>query len=176
MNEQTINTINFLFSIGTLGLLALSLFLIIGLITRDKGPAFSWINKNALPLIFVISLAGMAGSLTYQFIGFVPCAFCWYQRILMYPIAFISLVALIRRRTAEIFDYSLVLAIIGGVLAIWHNVEKIMGRDVLACDTTGVSCLQNYVKGFGFIDIPVMSLILFVSLILVVLTRKRFKS
>lgn len=173
MDAATINTVNFIFSLGTLALMAASLFLLVGIISRDKGPAFSWIARNALPVIFLTSLAAMAGSLTYQFIGFVPCAFCWYQRIVMYPIVFISLTALVKRRTAEIFDYTLVLSISGAILAVWHNVEKIMGRDVLACDAIGASCLQNYVKGFGFIDIPVMSLVFFIFIILVITTRKR---
>ena len=176
MDAATINTVNFIFSLGTLALMAASLFLLVGIISRDKGPAFSWIARNALPIIFLTSLAGMAGSLTYQFIGFVPCAFCWYQRIVMYPIVFISLTALVKRRTAEIFDYTLVLAVIGAILATWHNVEKLMGRDVLACDAIGASCLQNYVKGFGFIDIPVMSLVFFIFIILVIATRKRFRT
>ncbi len=176
MDAATINTVNFIFSLGTLALMAASLFLLVGIISRDNGPAFSWIARNTLPVIFLTSLAGMAGSLTYQFIGFVPCAFCWYQRIVMYPIVFISLTALVKRRTAEIFDYTLVLSISGAILAVWHNVEKIMGRDVLACDAIGASCLQNYVKGFGFIDIPVMSLVFFVFIILVIATRKRLKA
>lgn len=176
MDAATINTVNFLFSLGTLALLAGSLFLIVGIISRDQGPAFSWVSRNALPLVFVTSLAAMAGSLTYQFIGFVPCAFCWYQRIVMYPIVFIALVALVKRRMAEIFDYTLVLSVLGAIVAAWHNVEKLMGRDVLACDAIGASCLQNYVKGFGFIDIPVMSLIFFIFIVLVIATRKRMRT
>ena len=176
MSADTVNTANFIFSLGTLISLAFSLILIVGMITRDKSSLYSWTAKNALLLVFLTSFAGMIGSITYQIIGFAPCAFCWYQRIVMYPIAIISLVALIKHRSAEILDYSLVLSIIGAILALWHNIEKIMGRDVLACDAIGVSCLQNYVKGFGFIDIPVMSLALFVFIILVIVNKKRFRN
>ncbi len=173
MNADTINTVNFVFAIGTFLSIAVSLVLLIGLFTKDRGPIYAWTAKNALFLVFLISLAGMAGSLTYQFIGFVPCPLCWYQRILMYPVAIMSFIALVRRRATEIWDYVLVLSVIGGLIAIWHNIEKFMGKDVLACDAIGASCLQNYVKVFGFIDIPVMSLSFFIVIILIILNRKR---
>lgn len=174
MDAQTINTVNFIFALGTVLSLVLSVLLLIGLFTKDKGPIYAWTAKNALFLVFFSSFAGMLGSLTYQFIGFVPCPFCWYQRILMYPIAILSFTALINRHSKEIWNYVLVLSSIGGLFALWHNIEKLLGKDVLACDAIGVSCLQNYVKVFGFIDIPVMSLVFFVTIILIALNRKRF--
>jgi disulfide bond formation protein DsbB len=116
----------------------------------------------------------MFGSLTYQFIGFVPCPFCWYQRILMYPVAIMSLIALIKRQASDFWSYAMVLSVIGVIIALWHNTEKLLGKDVLACDAIGVSCLQNYVKVFGFIDIPVMSLVFFISIILLIVNKRRF--
>lgn len=174
MDAQTVNAVNVIFSTGTLISIAGSLVILIGLITKDKSALYAWSAKHSVSLVFAISFAGMIGSLTYQFIGFVPCAFCWYQRIFMYPIAIISFVSMLKSRGEEVLDYSLVLAIIGAVLALWHNIEKILGRDVLACDAIGVSCLQNYVKGFGFIDIPVMSLVFFIVIILIIVNQKRF--
>ncbi len=176
MNADIINTVNFIFAIGTILSLAISLVLLIGLFTKDRGPIYAWMAKKGLLLVFLISLAGMAGSLTYQFIGFVPCPLCWYQRILMYPIAIMSFVALMKRKATEIWDYALVLSIIGGLIALWHNIEKFLGKDVLACDVIGVSCLQNYVKVFGFVDIPVMSLAFFVVIILMTLNKRRFST
>lgn len=176
MNAETINTVNIIFASGTLLAIVASLVLLIGLITRDKSTLYAWTSKKALVLVFLIGFAGMAGSLTYQFIGFAPCAFCWYQRILMYPIAIITFVALIRKKSAEVLDYTLILSIIGGVVALWHNIEKFIGKDVLACDVTGTSCLIDYVKAFGFIDIPVMSLVFFVLIILIIVNKRRLSS
>ena len=86
--------------------MAASLFLIIGLLTKDKGQIFSWVAKNALKLVFLVSLAGMIGSLVYQYIiGFAPCVLCWYQRIVMYPIAIITFWALIRKKSTDVLDY-----------------------------------------------------------------------
>lgn len=174
MDSGTIDIINTIFSIGVIGFILFSLFLIIGLISKDKGPLFTWVSKNATLLIFLTSTAGLIGSLVYQYvIGFPPCVLCWYQRIAMYPIAIISLVALIKKHSREFISYALTLSIIGFIIAIYHNFEKMIGKDLLACDSAGPSCLQTLVNKFGFIDIPVMSLTFFALLILIIITKKR---
>lgn len=175
MTAESINIINTLFAISTLGFIALSIFLAIGLVSRDKGSVFQWFSNKSLFLVFLVALAGMAGSLIYQYvIGFAPCVLCWYQRIVMYPIAIITFLALLKKKSAEILDYSLVLSIIGALISVWHNIEKALGKDLLACETSGPSCLQIFVKKFGFIDIPVMSLVFFIVIILIILNKKRF--
>lgn len=177
MTAESIDIINTIFSLGVLAFIAISIFLIIGLISKDKGPIFRWISKNTILLIFLISLSGLVGSLVYQYvIGFAPCVLCWYQRIAMYPVTIISLVALIKKHTHEVINYTLVLSIVGFVIAAYHNVEKILGKDLLACDSVGPSCLQILVKKFGFIDIPIMSLIFFTLIILLIINKKRLET
>lgn len=158
--------------------MAFCLFLIVGFISKDRGPAFSWVEKNTLLLVFLISLGGVIGSLVYQYvIGFAPCLLCWYQRIVLYPIAIISLVAIVKKHThLPVLSYSLVLSSLGLILSAYHNFEKIIGKELTSCDSVGVSCLQIYVKKFGFIDIPVMSLTFFVVIILIILNKRRFKN
>lgn len=177
MSGSSINVINTLFSVGTLIFQAISALLIIGFISKDRGPVFSWLAKNAILTVFLVALSGLVGSLIYQYvIGFTPCVLCWYQRIVMYPIAIISLVALIKKHSNEIFHYSMVLAVTGLVISLYHNFEKLIGKDLIACDATGPSCLQIFVKKFGFIDIPVMSLTFFVLIILLLINTYRFKA
>lgn len=177
MNAETIAIINNIFSLGTLAFMGASLLLIIGMITKDKSPLFSFVAKNTLLLVFLVSLAGMLGSLAYEHVvGFAPCMLCWYQRIVMYPITLISGLAYLRNRSSsEVLDYSLFLAGIGALIGAWHNIEKLLGKEVISCDASGPSCLQTFVDGFGFIDIPVMSLTFFVLIILLILTKKRFQ-
>lgn len=178
MSAETINAVNTIFATGTLVFMAVSVFLLIGLISKDKGPIFNWFAKNTLFLVFLTALSGMIGSLVYEYvIGFAPCLLCWYQRIVMYPIAIIALVALVKKKSVEIFDYALVLSTIGLLISIWHNIEKFLGKDVLSCETAGgVSCLQIYVQKFGFIDIPVMSFVFFITLILLILNKRRLST
>lgn len=175
MSAETISTIDTLFSIGTLFFMAASLILLIGAASRDKGPMFRWVNNNALILVFLVSLAGMLGSLAYEhLVGFPPCMLCWYQRIVMYPIVIITAVALIRKKAEEVLSYALALSILGALIGAWHNIEKLIGKELVSCDASGPSCLQTFVDGFGFIDIPVMSLTFFVLIILIIVTKKRF--
>lgn len=177
MSETSINIINTLFSLGTIAFQAASLILVIGFISKDRGPLFTWMSKNTILLIFVISISGLVGSLIYQYgVGFTPCVLCWYQRIVLYPIAIISLVALINKHVHEVLNYSFVLAILGFLVALYHNFEKLIGKDLIACEATGPSCLQIFVKKFGYIDIPIMSLTFFVLIILIIINNKRFKN
>ncbi len=173
--ESFISTINIIFSAGTVLFWAVSLVLIVGLATRDKSALYAFLAKHALVILFLVSFGGLLGSLVYsEMIGFTPCMLCWYQRIAMYPIAIISAVALIRKKADEVWNYALVLAILGGIVAIFHNYEQILGVELVPCPAGTVSCLQELVKGFGFIDIPLMSLSFFVLMILVIVNKKRF--
>lgn len=173
--ENLIQTTNLLFALGTVVFQLLSLILIIGLISKDRGPFFTWFAKNSLLLVFLVSLAAVAGSLWYQYaIGFEPCMWCWYQRVVMYPVAIISFVSLVKKKSQEVFNYSMVLAIIGVIFSVWHNLEKILDKEILPCSANGPSCLQNLVQEFGYIDIPVMSLTFFVLIVLIIWNKKRF--
>lgn len=175
MEAQGINLINHLFGLGTIAFEALALFILIGIVSKDKGTVFSWIAKNALFLVFLVSFAGMAGSLVYsQLVGFAPCMLCWYQRIAMYPIAILSLIAIFKKYSLEIWSYLLTLSIIGTLIALWHVFEQSVGKEIVSCGVSSPSCLQQLVKVFGYIDIPVMSLSLFILVILLILNKRRF--
>ena len=51
-------------------------------------------NKLYMQLIFLTALIATLGSLYFSEVRqYVPCEFCWYQRILMYPLVIISIIA-----------------------------------------------------------------------------------
>lgn len=173
--ENFISIINIVFSAGTVLFWAVSLLLLVGIIGKDKSSLYGFFAKHALAIVFLVSFGGLLGSLVYsELIGFTPCMLCWYQRIAMYPITVISAVALIRKKANEVWNYALVLAVMGGMVAIFHNYEQFLGVELVPCPAGTVSCLQELVKGFGFIDIPLMSLTFFVFMILVIVNKKRF--
>jgi len=77
------------------------LVLIILFLTQRKtgNPLLNFISKNVFLIAFAVSFGSMALSLFYSEIaGFAPCALCWYQRIFMYPIAFIAPLAWLKQR------------------------------------------------------------------------------
>ncbi len=56
------------------------------------------VDDAALWIAFLVAGTATAGSLYFSEVAnFVPCQLCWYQRIAMYPLAVILLVAAIRR-------------------------------------------------------------------------------
>ena len=115
-----------------------------------------------LQTIFAVSLAGMLGSLYFsEVMNFVPCMLCWYQRIALYPIAFISFVALIRR-DFSVWIYALVLAIVGALIALYQNmlIWGLIPESLKPC-VEGVSCTTKYIEWLGFITIPFLSLVAF---------------
>ncbi|PIK13693.1 MAG: disulfide bond formation protein B [Halobacteriovorax sp. JY17] len=130
-------------------------------------------NQSAWYLLFmcwVVAFVATAGSLFFsQVMGFPPCELCWYQRIFMYPLVIFFVVSLINL-DASAFKYSLPLAILGWLTALYHNLLHygIVPESATPC-REGVSCADIWINWLGFITIPMLSFIAF-SLILIILT------
>jgi disulfide bond formation protein DsbB len=116
---------------------------------RGSGPALG---------AMVAGLA-MAGSLWFsEAAHFPPCDLCWYQRIAMYPLAVVLLVAALRRDPG-IRPYGLVLAGLGLAVSAWHNVvETFPSVDASSCDPLN-PCTIRWVEGLGFWTIPRMAFV-----------------
>lgn len=110
-------------------------------------------------LAFVIALVATLGSLYYSEIaGFIPCRLCWYQRILMYPLAGIIAIGLLRR-DVNLPYYVLPFSVFGlGVSTYHYLLEK---TDLFAGSsfcTQGASCTTQWINWFGFVTIPFLAL------------------
>ena len=83
---------------------------------------------------FVVSAIATGGSLFFSEIAdFVPCELCWYQRICMYPLSIITLLAALRddHRVAR---YLLPLPIVGACISVYHLlVENGVVEQTKAC-------------------------------------------
>lgn len=129
------------------------------------------VERFDLTIFFCFVTASIAtlGSLFFSDImQFVPCTMCWYQRIFMYPLVIIFLIALLYPDD-KVFKYSIVLVLIGWGFSIYHNLLMfgIISEEMVPC-TQGVPCGVKYIDWFGFISIPLLSFIAY-SLILVLL-------
>jgi disulfide bond formation protein DsbB len=59
---------------------------------------FDWIDRRSLYLALLAAWVATLGSLYFSEVaGYVPCVLCWYQRILMYPLALVLAIGLLRR-------------------------------------------------------------------------------
>jgi disulfide bond formation protein DsbB len=131
-------------------------------------------HRAALGLAAMVAVTAMAGSLYLSEVaGFVPCALCWYQRIAMYPLAILLPIAAARGDGA-IRPYAATLAGIGAVIAGYHVlVQRLPGLPSGSC-SLDAPCTAIYVERFGFVTIPVMALIGFVTILaLLFVTRER---
>jgi len=118
---------------------------------------FESVRENSLWFAWVIAAVTTAGSLYYSEIAhFEPCKLCWLQRICMYPLAIILLIAAIRRDRG-IWRYTLPLVLIGGAIAAYHTQLQAWPKPEGFCSTT-VPCTTRWVWEFGFVSLPFMDL------------------
>jgi disulfide bond formation protein DsbB len=120
----------------------------------------------ALRIGFLIALVATFASLfVSEVLGYPPCSLCWYQRIAMYPLALIFFVALWSGDATGHARYSLPLAALGAILALYHNLlyYGVIPEPILPCQG-GVSCTERQVELLGFLTVPLMSLAAFLSL------------
>jgi len=79
----------------------------------------------------------------------------------MYPLAFILLVGILRK-DKNVFYYVLPLSVIGWLISIYHNLiyYHVISEGFSPC-TDGVPCTTRQFFLFGFVSIPLLSLIAF---------------
>lgn len=132
-------------------------------------------NKPLL-LAWVTALFATLGSLYFsEVMGFIPCTLCWYQRILMYPLAVILGIAFYRN-DQQIYKYALPFSIFGILLSAYHTaLQKVPYLQQFEMCKTGIPCSKDYLNWLGFITIPMMALVAFIiiTISLVVLSRKK---
>src|SRR2546430_1140518 len=108
------------------------------------------------------------GSLFYSQIGgAIPCEFCWFQRVLMYPLSILTLLIAARgdNRAAR---YLLPLPIVGAGTSTYHMlIERGVIVEPKACLLSGGGCSVNWIArdGFGYLTIPTLALTAFLLLI-----------
>ncbi len=121
------------------------------------------IKQYGLYAAWGVALLATIGSLYFsEFLNLPPCFLCWYQRAMMYPMAIVLLIGVIRK-DLKVWVYALPLSIIGLLVAIFHNLlyYNILPEAAAPC-VAGISCTTQFLQFFGFLDIPLMSLIAFV--------------
>ncbi len=115
------------------------------------------IAENALWLGGIVAAVTMVGSLYYS-VGahFVPCELCWYQRICVYPLSIVLLLAA-WRRDFGVWRYALPPALIGIVIAAYHTQLQAYPKQATFCAVDN-PCTNRYVWQFGFVSLPLMDL------------------
>jgi disulfide bond formation protein DsbB len=137
-------------------------------------------NQDGWYLLFgcwlIASVATLGSIFLDKALGIEPCSLCWYQRIFMYPLVLILLTGLLPldRRVTR---YALPLAIVGWMTALYHLLmyAGIVPESLQPCGS-GPSCVQDDLGLFGFVNVPMLSLLSFSAVIGLLLTfMKRTK-
>jgi len=130
----------------------------------------NWFERNSLYIGLVAAWIAMLGSLYFsEALGYIPCTLCWYQRILMYPLAAILAVGLLRRDRGLPF-YALPFSLLGMGFSIYHYLiqkTNIFGGET-SCQV-GVPCSTVWINWFGFVTIPLLALVAFVIITIMAL-------
>lgn len=130
------------------------------------------VDRFAMLGVFLLSTVALVMSLVYsEVFGFIPCSWCWFQRIFSYPIVFISGLALFMKDKVFAPAYMLALSIPGAIIALYQHYLQMGGSELVACPATTVSCSQRFLFEFGYVTFPMLAFSLFALVIVIVLHR-----
>jgi cytochrome c5 len=108
----------------------------------------------------------MMGSLYFSEVaGYIPCTLCWYQRILMYPLAGIIAIGLLRRDRGLPY-YVLPFSLLGIAFATYHYLLQKTDLFGTSICKVGVPCTSMWINWFGFVTIPFLALAAFIIITL----------
>ncbi len=166
---MTQNVIRALAVLGVAGQAVGAALIVIGLSAAAgrRGPLdalrrFVW--GYELWLAFAVAAVATGGSLFFSEIAhFIPCELCWFQRICMYPLSIVTLLAALAN-DHRIARYLLPLPLVGGGISVYHLlVERGVVHETQACRISAPGgCAVKWIDEFGYMTIPTLALTAFV--------------
>ncbi len=143
----------------------------------DESEQIGWIDsaidllgESSRHIALLAAWIATAGSLFFsEVLGWRPCVLCWYQRILMYPLALLLAIGILRRDRG-LHLYILPFSIAGIGVSLYHYLLiKTNWFPPPAC-AVDVPCTVDYLNWFGFINIPFLALTAFLIITCMLLT------
>jgi disulfide bond formation protein DsbB len=116
---------------------------------------------------FAVSAIATGGSLFFSEVAhFVPCELCWYQRICMYPLSVITLLAAMSG-DYRVARYLLPLPLVGVGISVYHLLveNRVVGQSTSCFVSAPGGCATKWINEFGYMTIPTLALTGFVLLI-----------
>ena len=143
--------------------------------TQSSNKSTNW---GILFLSWLVASVSVLGSLFFSHVmEFAPCVLCWYQRIFLFPLVII-LAAGLFPFDKSVMRYALPLTVAGWLTAAYHNLlyAGIIPESMQPCGQ-GVSCTEEYIELFGFLSIPMLSILSFTTILtlLIILNRRTTK-
>ena len=162
-----------------LAVLALSgtVFLLVSRVLAARWPVadrfVGAVHDSSLWLAWLVTATATLGSLWFSEVAdYVPCRLCWFQRVCMYPLAGILLIAA-WRRDRSVRWYALPLLVAGIGVSSYHSlIEWKPWLDSGACGV-GPSCTDVWFRRFGFLTLAVMAAIAFSTVLALLFVTPR---
>ena len=162
MNEDVSRALAIL---GVAGQAVAAVLLVVGLgaAAGFRGPLDSLrrlVWGYELWLAFAVAAIATGGSLFFSEIAhFVPCELCWFQRICMYPLSIVTLLAAVAN-DHRVARYLLPLPVVGSGISIYHlHVEHRVVAETQACFVSAPGgCATKWINEFGYVTIPALAL------------------
>jgi disulfide bond formation protein DsbB len=114
-------------------------------------------------LVFLVTALATGGSLFFSEIAhFAPCELCWFERICIYPLSIVALLAALAN-DHRIARYLLPLPLVGAGIASYHVlVEDGLVAQSKACLLSAPGgCATKWIDEFGYVTIPNLTLTAF---------------
>ena len=127
--------------------------------TRARSHDLGW---NLVFACWLIATSSTLGALFFsEVMNLPPCVLCWYQRIFLFPLVLMLPVGLFPF-DPKVVRYALPLSMVGWSLAFFHVLLTygLIPESIRPC-TLGVPCALNQIEWFGFVSIPLLSLVAF---------------
>jgi len=134
----------------------------------------SWILLLAA---WVLVTTASLGSLFFSEVMDIPvCVLCWYQRIAMYPLVAILAVGLLAPDPGAV-RYAGPLAVAGWLIAVYQVllVAGVIPEKMQPC-VQGIPCSETHISLLGFLNIPVLALLVFTLTLMLLFASYRMES
>lgn len=148
--------------------------------TQDKMKTEGQQGWLLIFICWLIAMAALFGSLFFsEVMGLKPCVLCWWQRVFIYPLAVLFLVAMLthgQKVDRAVVRYTLPLAVIGLGFAVYHYLvySGFIPESLQPC-SKDLSCAEINLELMGFVTIPMLSIVAYSAIITLLLVfRKRF--
>jgi len=148
MSAQTFHDISAVLAIvAILGVVALVVIRLVPSVATVRISAA--VHRVQLWAAAVVAVGATIGSLVFsEHFGWIPCRFCWFQRIFMFSTAVILVIAAVRRDRGVKW-YAAPLAGIGLAISTYHNfIERGFIADSKECAATTPCAVPNLIS-FG---------------------------
>jgi len=115
---------------------------------------------------FAVSAIATGGSLFFSEIAhFVPCELCWFERICLFPLSIITLLAALAA-DYRVARYLLPLPLAGAGVSVYHLLieQGVVGQSTTCLVSAPGGCATKWINEFGYVTIPTIALTAFLLL------------